>query len=104
MPDDDLTEDVAEIGRHGEVASFVPLGGGETRPLAVDAASSNPAADRNHRVAMAVIGSAVPVFGDGTPELGHGQHDGVVHEIAEVDNECRDAATEVVQSGGELTL
>src|SRR3954468_12350381 len=45
MTDDDLADHVAEVGGHGEVASFVPLIDGEARPPAVDAAARDGAAD-----------------------------------------------------------
>src|SRR5690349_3034254 len=73
VPNDDLAKHVAEVGGDREVASFVALLNRQPRPLAVDASTGDAAADRHHRVAMPVIGSAVAVFADGSRELGHRQ-------------------------------
>src|SRR5437867_4244914 len=62
MADENLAEHVAKICRHGEIAAVVPLLDGEPRPLAVHAAAAHAAADDDHRVAVAVIGSAVAVL------------------------------------------
>src|SRR5205814_4135654 len=89
---------------HREVASFVPLARGEPGPLAIHAAAVNPAADRDHRVAVPVIRPAVAVLADRAPELRHRQHDRVFHAIAKVAGKGRQAAGEVVEPCRELAL
>ena len=104
MADDDLAEDVAEVGRHRQVAAFVALLEREARPPAVDLAAAHAAADHHHRVAVPVIRAAVAVLAHRPPELRHRQDDGVRHAIAEVGDERRDAAREIVEPLGELAL
>ena len=97
MADDDLAEDVAEVGRDREVASFEATLRREARPSSVDLAAAHAAADDQHRVAVAVIGAAVAVLRHRAPELRHREHDGVGHAIAEVGDERGDAPGEVVE-------
>src|SRR2546426_4615265 len=104
MAHDNLTEDLAEVGRHREVASIVTALDRQAGPRAVDMAALDAAADDHHRVAMAVIGAAVTVLVHRAPELRHRENDGVFHPVAEVGNERGDASGEVVEPGGELTL
>ena len=100
----DFGEHVAEVGRHRKIGPFVSLSRGKPRPFAVDAAAVNAAADRHHGVAVPVVRAAMAVLADSPPELRHRQHDGVFHAIAEVDNQSRDAAAEIIEPCGELTL
>ena len=104
VPHDDLAEDVAEVGRHREIAAFVALLDRQAGPAAVDLAAADAAADRHHRVAVSVIGAAVAVLPHRPSELRHRQHDGVGHAVAEVGDERGDAAREVVEARGELAL
>ncbi len=53
---------------------------------------------------MPVIGAAVAVLVHRPPELRHRQDHGVRHAIAEVGDERRDAAAEIVEAVGELAL
>ena len=53
---------------------------------------------------MAVIGAAIAVLVHRAAELRHREHDGVGHAIAEVGDERRDAAREVVEPRRELAL
>jgi len=53
---------------------------------------------------VTVIGAAVAVFVHRPAELRHRQDDGVGHAIAEVRDQRRDRAREVVEAGGELPL
>src|SRR6202162_6114175 len=69
-PGEDFGEDVAEVGRHGEVAVLVEVGGVEAGPLAVDLAALDAASEEEHDVGVAVIGAAVAVFLYGAAELG----------------------------------
>ena len=104
MPHEDLAEDVTEIRRHGEIASLVSAVGCEARPLSVHLTTANTAADDHHRIAVNVIRTAVAVLAYRPPKLRHRQHDRVVHPIAEIGDERRDAAREVAQAAGELSL
>src|ERR1051326_8182715 len=62
VADDDLAEDVAEIGRDREVAPVVALLDREAGPPPVHFSAANAAADDHHRVAVPVIGAAVAVL------------------------------------------
>ncbi len=64
----------------------------QARPLAVDLAALDAAADHEHGVAMPVIGAAAAVLRHCPAELRHGQDDGVGHSIAKVLGESGDAA------------
>ena len=72
--DDDLREDVAEVGRDREVAALVALFGREAGPRAVDLAAADAAAEDEHRVAVAVVGAAVAVLLHRPAELRHREH------------------------------
>jgi hypothetical protein len=93
----DLGKDRAEVGGDGEVSSFVALLRRESRPSAVDLSSAYRSADDHHRVAMPVIGSAVPVLHDRASELGHRQNHYVLHAIAEVAHERGQTASQIVE-------
>ena len=73
----------------------------EARPLAVDLAAADAAADDHHRVAVTVIGAAGAVLRHRPPELRHRHHDDVLHAVAEIADERRDAAREIVEPVGE---
>src|SRR5205823_4238338 len=64
-----LAEDVAEVGRHGEVAVLEELLRVESWPLAVHLSALHAAACDQHYVGVAVIGAAVAVLADGAAEL-----------------------------------
>src|SRR6266850_7506205 len=96
VPYDDLAEDIPEIGRDREIAPFVPAIDREAGPLAVDVAAPDPAADDHHRVAVAVIRSAIAVLADRSPELRHRQDHGVFGPIAEVGDERGNRSREIV--------
>ena len=55
MDADEFCEDVAIIGRDGQVAPFEQLFRLESGPLAVDFAAFDWAAEHEHRVAVAII-------------------------------------------------
>src|SRR5690348_9909206 len=78
MTDDHLAEHVPEIGRDREVALFEQRRAREPRPGTMDFPAANARSDREHHVAVAVIGAAVAVLSDRTSELRHGEHEDVV--------------------------
>src|SRR5207244_854814 len=77
---------------------------GEAWPSPVHVAAAHAAADHHHRVAVAVIRSAIAVFIHGPSKFGHRQHDGVVHAVVQIGYERGDAACEIVEPSGQLTL
>src|SRR5206468_7493806 len=91
MADNDLAKHVAEIGRHGEVPSFVAALGREAGPAAINPPAAHAAADDQHGVSMTVIGSAISILVHRAPELRHCQHDRILHAVAEIGNESGDA-------------
>src|SRR5688572_10325067 len=102
MPAHHLVEYGPEIGGDRQVAAVVALLSRQPGPAAVDLATLDPGAEDHHRVAVAVIGAAIAVFGDRAPELGHRENDDVLHPVAEIAHQGGDAAAEVVQAIGEL--
>src|SRR2546428_427911 len=100
----DLAEHVTEIGRHGQVPSFVAALGREAGPASINAPAAHAAADNQHGVSMTVIGSAISILVHRAPELRHCQHDRILHAVAEIGNEGGDAAREIVEAGRELAL
>src|SRR5262245_66251203 len=98
----DLGEEIAEVGRHREVAALEELLAVEAGPAAVDAAAAHAAAEDEHRRRVAVVGAAVTVLGDGAPELRHCEHHDVRHIVAEFMGEYRDRCEEVREAKGEL--
>src|SRR5678816_3536776 len=98
-----LGEDVAEVGRDCQIAALVELLAIETGPFAVDLAAFDVAAKDEHRVAVPVIRSAIAVLAHGASELRHRDEHHVLHAIAEVAGERRDAAGELVQTIRDLS-
>src|SRR5436190_18538458 len=66
--------------------------------------AADTAANDEHGVAMTVIRAAVAVFVHGAPELRHRQYHDVRHAIAEIADERRNAARQIVEPTGKLTL
>src|SRR4029453_2976320 len=100
----DLSEDVPEVCRHGEIAAFVSTLRREARPPAVDTAATYAAPDDHHGIRMPVIRTAVSVLGHGASKLGHRQDDGILHPVSEVGDQCGDAASEIAETICELAL
>src|SRR5436309_10067529 len=71
MTADQFAEDVAIVGRHGEIAAFKKLLFFEAGPFSVNLPALDGAPDDHHEAAMTVIGSTVAVFLDGAAEFGH---------------------------------
>src|SRR5207245_8207419 len=99
-----LAEHVAEVGRDGEVPSFVPPLGSKAWPTPVDAAAADAAADDEHRVTMAVVGPAIAVLMHRPAELRHRHNHGVLHTVAEIRDERGEATREIVEPSRELSL
>src|SRR5687767_8744082 len=57
MTADELAQDVTEVRRHREIATFVELLGLEAGPLAVELAAAHAAAEHHHHVAVAMVGA-----------------------------------------------
>src|SRR5262249_41943247 len=93
-----LGEEMAEVGRHREVAPLEELVAVEAGPAAVDAAAADAAAKDEHRRRVAVVGAAITVLGDGAPELRHREHHDVRHLVAEILRECRERRAEVPEA------
>src|SRR5262245_43874146 len=101
MAVDDFGEDGTEVRRHRQVASLIALLPLEPRPAPINLSTSHRAADDHHRVAMPMIGPTIPVLHDRATELRHGQHDDVLHAIAEVTHERGHAARQIVETVSE---
>ncbi len=97
MPGDQFAEDIAKIGGEREIAAFVELLVLKTRPLAVDFAAAHIAAQNEHDIGVAMVGSAIAVFFRGAAELGHGDQRDVCHAIAQVLMESRERLAKLRQ-------
>src|SRR5262245_54050145 len=87
VADDDLSEDVAEVGGDGEVASLVALLGRESWPSAVNLTAAHAPTDDHHGVAVPMVGAAIAVLADCASKLRHRQDHGVGHAVAEIGDE-----------------
>src|SRR6185312_3110795 len=81
---DSLSKDVAEIRGEREITILVELFGRETWPLAVDLSAPDSSAHHEHRVGVAMIGTAIAVFFCGAAEFRHRDKHHVFHAIAEI--------------------
>ena len=98
-----FAEHVAEIGSELQIALLVELLLLQTRPLAVNFAAVNTAAEREHHVGVAMIGAARAIFARGAPELAHGDDANVRHAVTQVLIKRRQRASELTEQIGELT-
>src|SRR5258708_11601439 len=97
-------EYAAEVGRDGEVAPVVALFAREPGPAPVDLPAADVlSTDDHHGVAVAMVGAAVAVLGDGPAKLAHRQDDDVGHAIAEVPRQGGKAAREIVEAARQLS-
>jgi len=90
MPRDGFADHAAEVGGEREVAAFVKLRLVEAGPLSVDFAALDRASHDKHDIGVAVVGATIAVLACGATEFRHGDDDGVVGEIPEVDPERRE--------------
>src|SRR5437016_5426377 len=91
----DLDEDIAEVGRHVEIALFEQFALLEARPLSGNTAAAHRAAQNQHRASRSVIGSFRSILGDGPSELaGHYDHHAIV-ELPEVAMESSQRLPEI---------
>src|SRR5579883_3334012 len=97
-------KDLAEIGRHGEVAMLIELRRRQARPLAIDAAAPDRAAQNPDHVAVAVVGAVRVVLAQGAAELGDDDDGGVLPLGAEAAGEGGKALAERAQVIRELAL
>src|SRR5438876_12307045 len=84
MTADEFAEDVAIVGRHGEIAAFKKLLFFEAGPFSVNLPALDGASNDHHEAAMTVIGSTVAVFLDGAAEFGHRYENNIFHCIAHI--------------------
>src|SRR5688572_9403842 len=80
----DLAEHVAIVAGDREIESLVPLIDAQYWPSPEHLSALDAAANRHHRIAVAVVGAAVAVFRDRPPELRHRQDHGIGEAIPEI--------------------
>lgn len=102
MAGDELAENGAEVGGDGEVAALVKLVGAKPGPLAVDAAPCNAAAEGEHHVGMAMVGTAVAILSGRPAEFGESHHGDVLETIAEILPEGGERAPKLAEEKCEL--
>jgi len=102
MTADEFVEDVAIVGRHGEIAAFKKLLFFEAGPFSVNLPALDGASDDHHEAAMTVIGSTVAVFLDGAAEFGHRDENNIFHSIAHILAERGNTIREPAQKWKEL--
>src|SRR2546423_1661545 len=98
----DFSKYRSEVSGEREIAALVELLGLEPRPLAVHLATSDVPTDHEQRTGVPVISTAIAVLARHATELGHCHDHDVVHAIAEVGDERRDRAGEIIQPLREL--
>src|SRR5690242_15425510 len=97
MPHRDLAKDVAEVSSQREVASFVKLIALKSGPLTVNLSATHAVAHHEHRVGMSVVRATVAVLFHRAAKLRHRQNNNVVHALAQVLIERREAGAELLQ-------
>src|SRR5450759_2088896 len=60
-------------------------------------------ADHKQRASMSVVSPTIPVLTSHAPELGHGENYDIIHPVAEIGDESRDGAREIIEPLRELT-
>src|SRR5436853_2173340 len=84
MPRGDFGEHVAEVRRQLQVAAFIQLFARQSRPLAIDFAALDRAAERERDAGVAMIGAARTVLPYRPPELGHRDDHYIAHAVAKI--------------------
>src|SRR4051812_45233585 len=84
----------AVIGGDGEIAALEQRRHRQSGPLAIDLAAADAAAEYLDRVAVAVVGAAIPILFHGAAEFRQDHDDGVVPD-------CSTGAVERLGEGGE---
>src|SRR5215831_3263573 len=103
MANRDLGEELTEIRGHGEIAPFVELLAGQTRPPPHHTSALHRAAQDEHGRGMPMVGAPVAVLAHGAAELGHGQHHYVAHALPQITIEGGQALGEFREAEGELS-
>ena len=89
--------DTSEVGRHGQIPTFVQFFFVESRPIAVDFSAADRPPHDPHRVAVAMIGTAVAVFPRSATEFGDHEHDRTPVNVAKSRVELRKPVTQRLQ-------
>src|SRR5579872_2945652 len=97
MPANYFAEDRSEIGRQREIAALIQLPWTESRPLAVYFSALHRAAHHEHAIVMAMIGATISVFVRGAAEFGHGHDHHVLHAVAQILMQRRQALPQFAQ-------
>src|SRR5260221_13862655 len=77
--DQNLAEDVAEVGGHGKVAVLEQVRGIEPRPPTVHFAAPHTSPGNEHEVGVTVVRPAVAVLANGPAKLAHRDEHDVAH-------------------------
>src|SRR5215468_2156936 len=102
MANRDLREELTEIRGHGEIAPFVELVAGQTRPLPHHTSALHGTAQDEHGRGMSMVGAPVAVLAHGAAELRHGQHHYVAHALPQITIEGGQALGEFRETEREL--
>src|ERR1700688_2320854 len=97
MPRHQFAEYVPEVRGQVEIAILVELLILESRPFTIDLSSLDAAAEREHNVGMAVIGTAIAILFRGAAELAHGYYGHIRHPVTQVAVERSQRLAEVSQ-------
>src|SRR5437867_13223054 len=97
-------EDISEVRRQRQVATFVQLIVLQTRPFAVDFTAAYAVADDEHRIRMSVIGPAIPILSDSTTKLRHRENENVIHASAKIRIQRGNRRAELSQQIAKLAL
>ena len=102
MPCGDLAEHVSEVRRQRQITSFVKLIALESRPLPVNFSTLHAITQHKHRIRMSVVRAAIAVLTHRPAKFRHRQHNHIIHALAQILVERRDAAAELLQQVRQL--
>ncbi len=97
--DQDFREDIPKVGGNRQVASFKKLFGGETRPPAINFATSHRTTSNEQATGVSMIGTARTVLLNRSAEFSHRQDNDVLHAVTEIPIQGCQTISEVFQSG-----
>src|ERR1035438_1930049 len=104
MARDRFAQQAAKVGGEHQIAAFVELGWIEAGPASVNSSAAHRAAEDEHHIGVAVIGTAIAVFARRASELRHGDDQRLLRQRTQINPECSYGLREVAQNVGELAF
>src|SRR6516162_3924256 len=104
VPGDGFAKDSPKVRGQRQVSAFVKLRLVQSRPGSVNTATAYRAAEDEHDVGVAVIGSAVAVLAGRTPELGGCDQYRILGQRTQVNPEGGNCLREVAEHVAQLSF